>query len=261
VAEGPWAADFSFAYYRRLLTAVRQHWTPHLFRDAGEALARGERAFFLRHDVDVSLERALHIAAAEHEIGFATTYMVMNRGLLYSLHWSGSHRILKQISAMGHEIGVHLEHPDPYHPTEKLPVEILERRIRAASVELEDVLGAPVASFAVHRPTPAAMRGPLMLGGRVNASAAELMHRYLSDSKGSWREGEPLAVIAGATDVPVLQVLVHPIWWGEHHLPALERLSEFRTERVAGLDGEARRRFDADLAATLPGVVLPPHAA
>jgi len=57
----------------------------------------------------------------------------------------------------------------------------------------------------------------------VNAYAAPLMESYLSDSAGVWRAGEPLAAI-GEMHGPVLQVLIHPIWWGPEHAPAAERL-------------------------------------
>jgi hypothetical protein len=85
MSEGPWADDFSYTYYRRLLNAVREYWTPHLFRDAPHALEGMAPALFLRHDVDVSLERAVRMARVEHEQGVPTKYMVMNRAVLYSI--------------------------------------------------------------------------------------------------------------------------------------------------------------------------------
>jgi hypothetical protein len=78
------------------------------------------------------------------------------------------------------------------------------------------------------------LRGPLKLAGVVNAYAAELMGWYVSDSKARWREGDPLATL----DRPkgkVLQVLIHPIWWGPGH--PREKLQRFVGE-VASQTGE-----------------------
>jgi hypothetical protein len=87
------------------------------------------------------------------------------------------------------------------------------------------------------------------------------MQRYISDSKGSWREGEPLPVIQEATAVRILQVVIHSIWWGERHRTAQERLDDFSEERALQLGPTARRQIDADLAASLPGVTRTHNAA
>ena len=261
MASGPWAADFSDAYFRRLLAAIRSAWRPRLFCNAAAVLRLPEKSLFLRHDVDVSPERALAMAAIEHEEGVASTYMVMNRARLYSLRTSESVRVLRQIAGLGHEIGLHFDYPDPYRTSQGVQPERLDAEIQAACAELEEALGAPVASLSFHRPVPSVIRGPLMIAGRVNAYAAELMDRYISDSKGSWREGEPLPVIQEATTVRTLQVLIHPIWWGERHRTAQERLDDFSEERALQLGPAARPQIDADLAASLPGVTRTHNAA
>jgi hypothetical protein len=72
----PWNADFSYAYYIRMLDALRTNYTPNLLRDASDVLARPRgRVVFLRHDVDISTRMALRMAELENEHGVASTYM------------------------------------------------------------------------------------------------------------------------------------------------------------------------------------------
>ena len=61
------------------------------------------------------------------------------------------------------------------------------------------------------------------MDGKVNAYSRELMSWYLSDSAGNWREGEPLPLLSNP-DRPLLQLLIHPFWWGEEHMSAGDRL-------------------------------------
>src|SRR5205823_1486511 len=110
-----------------------------------------------------------------------------------------------------------------------------------------------VKSLSFHRPIPWLLRGPLLIGSRVNAYAAELMEWYLSDSKGCWREGEPLPKLRQPQGSK-LQLLTHPIWWGDTHLTPAERLDEFAKEKTWRLSHSKAAEFDLALASTLPGV-------
>ncbi len=260
MSEGPWADDFSYTYYRRLLNAVREYWTPHLFRDAPRALEGMAPALFLRHDVDVSLERAVRMARVEHEQGVPTTYMVMNRAVLYSIASPAARSALAEIASLGHEIGLHYDYPDADRHAQGAPAEALTESIEAACSELENATGAPVHSLSFHRPVAAVIRGPLRVAGRINAYAAGLMGRYISDSKGNWREGEPLPAITRPS-VRVFQVLTHPIWWGELHRNATGRIGDFFAEASADLDPAARMQLASDLRVTLPGVTHPSYDA
>jgi hypothetical protein len=100
---------------------------------------------------------------------------------------------------------------------------------------------------------PQFLRGELTIAGRTNAYAAILMESYISDSKGEWRNGEPLTYLQ-ATTTPIVQLLIHPIWWGARHITPWERLEEFYLGETAPLAPAARDKFDTDLAFTVPAV-------
>mgnify|MGYP001098873819 CR=1 FL=1 len=219
-----WDLDFSHDLLKTLVDAVRRERRLELLGDAERALASGDAVAFLRHDVDVSLARARVMADLEREWGVRSTYHVMWRSPFYDPASAAGRADLAAIAAAGHEVGLHFFAPEGAGA----PVE-LEAAIRAECERLEDLLGTPVRSLSFHIPPPSMMRGPLRVAGRINAYAAELFEWYLSDSAGRWREGDPRESLTRPRS-RVLQLLVHPIWWGEQHARPADRLGEWVDE-------------------------------
>jgi hypothetical protein len=249
-----WAADFSYAYYLRLLERVKAEFDVHPVCEAPEllpAVTAGRKVCLLRHDVDLSLGPAVRMAEIEAGAGVRATYYVLAGSPLYDLDTRESRAALRRLVELGHEVGlhydVHLEpHPHGYGPT----VESEEARLAEDCERVEAALGGPVRSLSFHRPLRHWVGGPLYVAGRVNAYAGELMGWYLSDSAGRWREGEPLARLDEPRG-PLLQLLTHPVWWGERHLPAAEMLEEFFRGATAGMTAGQAAAFDGALAAQL----------
>jgi len=122
--------------------------------------------------------------------------------------------------------------------------------IEACRERLVAVLGEEVGAVSFHRPANplvAALAQPERVCGMVNAYAAPLMRCYLADSAGSWRHGDPRPTLR-APSSDVVQLLVHPFWWGEAHLTAAERLEAFYRERTASLAPFDALAFDRQLA-------------
>jgi hypothetical protein len=247
-------SDFSYAYFRCLVAAMQKQYLPCLF---GEAQARLERAtkplVFLRHDVDVSLERALTMARVEQEMGMRATYMVLAKAALYDYRSAPNAKLVRELRRCGHEVGLHFDiEAEGVSPDAQR--EEIERALISSRDDLAAVLGESVVSFSFHRPIPRFLRGSLVVAGMVNGYAMELMAGYISDSKAHWREGEPLLWIEENPSVNVLQVLVHPIWWGEKHESGAVRLQAFFEEHTAEKPVDARAAYDAALARALPAV-------
>jgi len=241
-----WASNFSFDYYRRLVQAARATMTPRLFREV-PSLNPAERHVLLRHDIDCSLKEAVQLAEFEQHLGVRASYYVMMHSLLYDVQQSSA---LRDIAAMGHEVGVHFDLPAHCDQNDRLLVEAL---IHEDCQRLEDLLGEEVTSISFHRPIQKFLRGPLLLAGRVNAYAAELMQWYISDSRGSWRCGEPLREVAEARQ-PILQLLTHPIWWGPTHMAPADRLQLLFLRLTRGKSLRQRALVDAHLIETMPGI-------
>jgi hypothetical protein len=252
MSSSGWSKDFSYYYYRRILTALKGRFTPRLFRDAGNLAAWSCASVLLRHDIDISLLPAVRMAVVEQEIGIRSTYMVMARSRLYDLSRADSAQTLREINAMGHELGVHFDCPDELR-NEQGDIRALESFILEDCHSLEDVLGTAVDSISFHRPIPWLLGGPLLVCGKVNAYASQLMGWYLSDSKGNWRAGEPLPQVTVQSN-PILQLLTHPIWWGEEHQSPAQRLESFFLVQTRDMQPESAEHFDQMLKATIPGV-------
>jgi hypothetical protein len=183
--------------------------------------------------------------------------MVMVRSRLYDVSRADSRRILQEILAMGHEVGVHFDCPEELRQDQG-QIDALESPILEDCRCLEDILGTAVSSISFHRPIAWLLRGPLMIGGKVSAYASAFMDWYLSDSKGNWRAGEPLAALADG-EHDVLQLLTHPIWWGDEHQPPAERLESFYRLHTRDMEPASAEHFDRMLAATIPGILRSGH--
>src|SRR5579859_5237389 len=82
-----WSADFRYTYFRQLLHTVRSRFTAHVLGDATEVLPNnGPPILFLRHDIKISLHKALRMAEIESEYGLPASYMVRVDSPLYSLN-------------------------------------------------------------------------------------------------------------------------------------------------------------------------------
>ena len=247
-----WSSDFSYSYFIRLLEAARDQFRPYRLGDAGEALAQpgGGRRIFVRHDVDVDVPRALRMAEIETRQGVAATYYIMTASPMYRVQEHTSQ--IREIAALGHEVGLHFDCPAEYRAAEGR-LEELHKSIDADCRVLEDAARLPVRSLSFHRPVASLLRGPLLVRGRVNAYAAPLMEWYLSDSRGIWRAGEPLPQLL-QNQGSILQLLIHPIWWGEGHREPEDRLDDFFLEAARRLTTAEAGDWDARLMATLPAV-------
>lgn len=248
-----WSADFRYTYFRRLLHTARSRLSAHLLREATDILPNnGPPILFLRHDVKISLSKALRMAEIESEYGMPASFMVRADSSLYSLNDRQARIHLLELLQMGHEVGLHF---DLAHETRQSPSyrRLIEAEVSAACERLEQIICRPVRSLSFQRPIPLLFGGSLLINGRINADAQELRAWCLSDGGGHWRNGEPVAQIAQFNQ-QALQVILHPIWWGEKHMLAPQRLQEFFEFATREQSSREASLFDINLAKTLPTV-------
>ncbi|HET8845187.1 MAG TPA: hypothetical protein VFN35_27175, partial [Ktedonobacteraceae bacterium] len=237
-----------------ILEAAKSRFAAHRLSEALDVLQSDENfpTLFLRHDLKISLNRALPLAEIEHECGIPATYMVRVDSPLYSLTERHARVHLLELIQMGHEVGLHF---DLISAEQQSPsfLKITAARLHTACERLEQLICRPVRTISFQRSIPLLFNGPLSFEGRLNADSRELRGWCISDAEGEWSNGEPIASITRLQS-PILQLLLHPIWWGKTHLPAPQRLQEFfdlvtgeKHPRDAGI-------FDINLARTLPAV-------
>jgi hypothetical protein len=243
----PWAGDFTFAFLRELLAIAAERGDVRLLADGVDA-----PGLIVRHDVDLSLERAVAVGEVEQDAGVRATFLVMVDSPLYDLDAPGARAALAALREQGHDVGLHMD-LGPRGERAGLRIADVTPEVEACRDRLAAVLGAEVRSISFHRPADplvAALAPVSEVCGMVNAYAAPLMRCYLADSAGAWRHGDPRPLLR-EPPCDTVQLLVHPFWWGERHMGAADRLEAFYRERAAGL-----APFDAlALDRTLAGVV------
>lgn len=228
-----WSEDLSFSYYCRMLDVLTTEYAPLQLRDALDREQTDKPVVFVRHDVDVCAHAALRMAKFEIGRGLRSTYLFLVNSLLYRVEDPEVAAIMSQIADMGHEVALHFDLDEDLRIGGCAP-EVVEKEIERAAERVAAASGEVVRSVSFHRPIETFLRGPLIVAGLINAYAAELMVWYLSDSNACWREGEPIPILM-APRHSVLQMLVHPIWWGTEHMPYEDRLSAYHAKRSYAL--------------------------
>lgn len=238
-ASVDWAEDFSYEFLAGLYRKLIDRFEPRVISQATEVVERP--IVLVRHDVDLSVRLAVDLARMEAELGLRATYHVMVDCPFYRVEDPEVIEGLSLIANLGHEVGLHY---DPDNP--RATAGSIEDDIELCCERVEVAAGGPVRSLSFHRPAPEYLGGSLHVAGRVNAYAAPFFQWYLSDSRARWREGNPLDSIAHPRS-EILQMLVHPIWWGPGKVPPGERLGNFVRSIAAARDLELEDATEAVL--------------
>jgi hypothetical protein len=195
---------------------------------AFETAQNDARHLVLRHDIDMSIQAASTIAEIESDLGLKATYFVLLRSDLYNPFSSENLLSLKQIAAMGHDVGLHFD-ASLYAADRKS----LEQAASRECTILEALLEQRVRTISFHRPSEALLGLPGMIAGRRHTYEPYFFREmgYCSDSRGEWAYGHPLnhpEIGKGRA----LQLLTHPIWWtGSDSIDRIARLNSLRIGR------------------------------
>ena len=203
------SCGFSLEHYRELLAAAERGG----YRFAHFDGAPEPGSLYLRHDVDLDLEAALHMSALERELGIGSTYFLMTTSVFYNLASPEGRRAIEQLRADGHTVGGHPNWPELY----------LDERFDRV--------------VAWHNPDPEYMREPV--AGALNVMTTPWADNYRSDSNAHWRQGCPHDQLERG-EFEWLQLLTHPEIWvyeggsmRETMLSMLDREHERRLEQLA----------------------------
>lgn len=216
VAEG--GLTYDLEAYRRLLERLQA--AEYTF--VGFDGPVGPREVALRHDVDLSVERAAAMAELEASLGVSSTYCFLVTAPVYDLLEPEQRRRVESIVDAGHDVALHFD-PHRYWEGRPGPAE-LEERVAAECESLERAAGTDVDVVSVHIPPEWA------LGTVIDGFESTYQPRYfedvtyVSDSSQKWRREHPFA-----DELPRrMQLLVHPGLWHGTHRPMAEIVSECR---------------------------------
>ena len=194
----------------------------------------------MRHDIDLSLDRAAGLAAIEADLEMRSTYFFMLRNDFYNVFSKTGSDLVKQILGLGHRLGLHFDcaaYPDMQEPAS------LAARCSAEASILSGWFGVPVTAVSFHRPQPLVLSGdPGLSYPYLHTYMKRFVKdiRYLSDSHGRWKFGSPLES-PEFRDGRSMHILTHPIWWADHPADSLAKLEAFLEWRLHDLKGHLAR--------------------
>lgn len=246
-----WHDDFSFKYYGKMLDVISSRFTCIDFPGAISQPSRkaDEPTVIMRHDIDLDVKRTLNIAGLEKEHDLKATYMIMLRSPFYEV--SENKKEIRKLIDMGNDIGLHFHQDD----MKDRSLKELEDDIKQDCDLLEDLLSTDVGSVSIHAPSRRHMwcEGT-RIAGRVYSYSKVFEGRYISDSSGRFRVGEPIEYLKGYRN-DILQFLTHPIWWGQRHASNNERLRGFVKERMEDpSDVNRKREIERSVLSHLHGI-------
>jgi hypothetical protein len=218
--------DFTEQGYRAILQSAKRGYSFEPF-----GADSGEPHVLWRHDVDISVHRAVRLAEIEADEGVRATYFFLLRSQYYNLLEDEILRRAREVLEMGHWLGLHFDpsSSDPHSPEE------LERGLTLERDFLSDLLERPIEAFSFHNPTIHDFDFRMdEIAGMLNTYGRGLDERYsyVSDSNGIWRHRR-LPEVVEAAEEPRLHVLTHPELWQAEAMSPRDRVGRAIDGRAA----------------------------
>ena len=217
-AEKYFFSDFTHREYEELLQTAKRTWTFRTF----DQFDRQERFILWRHDVDYSMHSALKLAQLEKEAGVVATYFILPHSEFYNLFEKEITNLVKEIIALGHEIGLHFD--SHYYGVQDEAQ--LEKYLTQEKRWLQEVFEKEIKVFSFHNTSDFTMNCKKWeYAGLINTYADYFQTEvpYTSDSNGYWRF-KRLKDVLNDDSQHSLQVLTHPEWWQEKVLSPFDKV-------------------------------------
>lgn len=176
----------------------------------------------LRHDVEISIQKALRLAKLENQQNTISSYFFQLRADGYNILSGYGRDVVKQIAAMGHSIGLH------YYVEKKMSRDMLREDIQLDRMTMEKYLDMEIKLFSIHRPPKWILKPPLKIDGMINTYdplffrfstdikkifTDSISPLYLADSGHAWKYGYPCNQTINQKRR--IQILTHPLSWSE----------------------------------------------
>lgn len=209
---------FTYRGYTGLINSLKEN--RYSFADYHN-YADFSRCVILRHDIDNSINKAVLIAELESDLGVKSTYFTLLRTDFYNPASKKGLAGLKMIQSLGHEIGLHFD---------EMAYDNLEDVVGAIQKEakyLSDILGTPITTVSMHRPSQKTLNANYEIPGMINSYGKTFFNdfKYLSDSRRRWRE--PVLDIINSGQYDRLHILTHPIWYQEEEESIHDTIKRF----------------------------------
>ncbi len=211
--------EFTLSGYSHLLDLLKEY----SFHFSDYHNFGNGKCVILRHDIDNSIRKAVEIAQIENEKDVRSTYFVLLKTDLYNPTSKKSLDALKALQSMGHEIGLHFDEMAYEAGTDVV------KAIKKEAIILSEILGFPITTVSMHRPSQKTLDSNYDLSPMVNSYGKTFFNdfKYLSDSRRRWRE--PVLDIIKSGRYDRLHILTHPIWYQEEEESIHDTIKRFVT--------------------------------
>ncbi|MFW6320949.1 MAG: hypothetical protein ACOC0Z_03805 [Halohasta sp.] len=209
------------------------------FRDAGYAFSLfdpddppGEKEILIRHDVDLSIGRAVAMAEREAALGVRSTYCFLLTAPVYDLARPANLAALRRIADLDHEIGLHFDTHTYWADGDEPDGESIAAHVTDELDVMSRLLGEEVSTVSFHVPPGWVLDRPFE--GFTNSYAPPFFGEidYVSDSSQKWESAEPFPEGLAET----FQLLVHPGLWHADHRPMADIVDAKRHRAHAWVD-------------------------
>ena len=220
-----------------------------------------KKSAILRHDIDYDLKRAIPFAEIENNNNVQSTYFILLTSDFYNPFSGSSIKIVNRIRELGHEIGLHFDEMRYEHKEEKWNSEEIAENILREAQLLEKVIGEPVKTVSMHRPSPECLKSNLEIPGIINSYGNEFFKnfKYVSDSRMKWREDINILIESGEYDR--LHILTHAFWYSNYNKSIEKIVEEFimdaKNERYKTLNDNITNLKDIVRDGLISNILLP----
>jgi peptidoglycan/xylan/chitin deacetylase (PgdA/CDA1 family) len=225
---------FTHQWYRRFLQRLLA--AGYEFRTFSDSIDDGD--VLLRHDIDLSVDRAVEMARIEAEMGIESTYFVLLTSPLYNPLEADCREALNEIASLGHDVALHFSTHLYWTEADSPSPSTLEQHVGVERAILDTAVPtADVMSF--HRPPSWVL--DRSFDGFESAYAPEFFSDigYVADSTQRWRDEPP-----EMADLPgTFQLLTHPGLWAEEDGTFDDRVEEAIASACTHAGRTARQEF------------------
>lgn len=215
---------FTIDSYKTLINTIKQE--KYVLSNYRE-YTNYKKVVIIKHDVDMSLEKAAELAEFEQSMGVQTTYNILLCSDFYNPYSKKNMDCVNRIIRAGHDIGLHFDEV-------RYKNNIEENILREISI-LENFIGESVNSVSMHRPSKLMLESDMHIdnGRIVNTYSNEFFKnfKYVSDSRRNWKEN-PLDIV-NSGEYDKIHILMHPIWYSEKEESMATTLKNFLNAAVS----------------------------
>lgn len=225
--------EFTYQAYRNLIRQLRTN--GYQFTDYHDYQSYN-KAVIMRHDIDISLEKAVEMAEIEKDERIISTYFILLSTDFYNAASEKSLKAIKRIADCGHQIGLHF---DEVKYAEIECMRTLVDAIKQEAEILSEITGFPISSVSMHRPSKETLNADYEIEGIINSYGKVFFKdfKYVSDSRRCWWEN--VEEIIESDKFERLHILTHPFWYHAKEKTIQESIGDFinaaATERYENL--------------------------